>query len=442
MKLTRNSAGQLLIDLTQFPDAPQLCSANTPEVLAAQTTPEPASLNLKCPKDPKFPNSLEVAQQGGKPNPVNPKSPKDPKLKKKDTRNLLTQWKRQSLPPQEDLQSPVIVAELFSPPRFRTEAERLGFRGFSFDLVEGWDLLDVRVQREVDRLLDRARPELLVVCPPCKHMGGWHRLNASKLCPLERARMIRVARAQARYAAEQCHKQLKREGRILFEHPWGSSIWKYEPVRALVKKFGVNKVDMCAYGLVDPGSQTPTQKTTGVLLSDPDMKRQCRQRSGDHDHQTIEGTSATGEARSVIAGRYTPSFVRAFLSPITQGRTECLYTLVEEPQEAVSLEGYECLSGGDGSQAVAEPNVSDPGQPVSAESPLDPIGHALKKLHNNLGHPSQASILRVLKNSGASAEALQRASTFRCQTCEAAKKPADSLPASPAGAEGFNDSRH
>ena len=439
VKLTRNSAGQLLIDLTQFPDAPQLCSANTPEVLAAQTTQEPASLSLKCPKDPKFPNSLEVAQQGGKPNPVNPKSPKDPKLKKKDTRNLLTQWKRQSPPPQEDLQSPVIVAELFSPPRFRTEAERLGFRGFSFDLVEGWDLLDVRVQREVDRLLDRARPELLVACPLCKHMGGWHRLNASKLCPLERARVIRVARAQARYAAEQCHKQLKRGGRILFEHPWGSSIWKYEPVRALVKKFGVNKVDMCAYGLVDPGSQTPMQKTTGVLLSDPDMKRQCRQCSGDHDHQTIEGTSATGEARSVIAGRYTPSFVRAFLSPITQGRTECLYTLVEEPQEAVSLEGYECLSGGDGSQAVAEPNVSDPGQPVSAESPLDPIGLALKKLHNNLGHPSQASLLRVLKNSGASAEALQRASTFRCQTCEAAKKPADSLPASPAGAEGFND---
>ena len=68
---------------------------------------------------------------------------------------------------------------------------------------------------------------------------------------------------------------------------------------------------MRGHGLVDLGSQIPTHKSTGVLLSDPDMRLQCCRCSGDHDHQTVEGTSATGEARSAIAGRYTPSFVKA-----------------------------------------------------------------------------------------------------------------------------------
>ena len=47
-------------------------------------------------------------------------------------------------------------------------------------------------------------------------------------------------------------------------------------------------------------------------------------------------------------------------------------------------------------------------------SPMDPITSALRKLHNNLGHPSKNTLLRVLKNSGASADALKKTSKFSC----------------------------
>lgn len=50
--------------------------------------------------------------------------------------------------------------ELFSPPRFTTEAERQGLTGLSFDLKNGYNLLDRKPQREVEAQLDEVRPEL------------------------------------------------------------------------------------------------------------------------------------------------------------------------------------------------------------------------------------------------------------------------------------------
>ena len=373
---------------------------------------------------------------------------------------MLIQWKRKACQQDSAESSPIAVAELFSPPRFRVEAEKHGFRGLSFDIEQGWDLLDPGVQREVDRLLDRARPELLVACPPCKHMGGWHRLNASRMSPLERAQLVRTARAQARFTAEQCHKQLKRGGKILLEHPWSSSLWKFSPIQALVKKFGLHRVDMCAYGLRDPDNGKAYEKATGLIVSDAELKSQCRVCPKDHEHQTIEGKTQDGKNRSTLAGQYTPTFVRAFLQPILKHTQECLCTFAQETEQ-IDLMPYECLAGegsppkvprregsGDGigngsgsselgSQAAAEPPNS--ANQHAKESPLDPIGLSLKKLHNNLGHPSKASLLRVLRNSGASEEALSRASQFSCPTCEASRRPAEAVPAQPAHAEGFND---
>ena len=68
-----------------------------------------------------------------------------PKLKRKKARKLLAQWRRKPSISESAPSSHVAVAELFSPPRFKLEAERHGLKGFSFDLSQGWDLLDYRV---------------------------------------------------------------------------------------------------------------------------------------------------------------------------------------------------------------------------------------------------------------------------------------------------------
>ena len=77
-------------------------------------------------------------------------------------------------------QSKCTVAELFSPPRFASQAEARGERGLSFDIQQGWDLTDTTQQHLVSKQLEDEAPELLVCCPECKHWGGWYRLNKHK----------------------------------------------------------------------------------------------------------------------------------------------------------------------------------------------------------------------------------------------------------------------
>ena len=92
-------------------------------------------------------------------------------LKQKECRCLLAQMKSAENAKQSQFQ----VAELFSPPSFSLEVEKHGGKGLAFDIKQGWDLLNPKTQEQVDRLLDKACPELLVVCPTCTHSGGWEK---------------------------------------------------------------------------------------------------------------------------------------------------------------------------------------------------------------------------------------------------------------------------
>ena len=152
-------------------------------------------------------------------------------LKQKECRCLLAQMKSA----EDTKQSQFQVAELFSPPRFSLEVEKHGGKGLAFDIKQGWDLLNPKTHEQVDRLLDKARPELLVVCPTCTHSGGWENLNQYYRTPLERAQLIRRNRARLRFCVEQIHKQVQRGGAFMLEHPWPSSIWN-SPRTAIPEK--------------------------------------------------------------------------------------------------------------------------------------------------------------------------------------------------------------
>ncbi|CAE7408603.1 GIP, partial [Symbiodinium sp. CCMP2456] len=57
------------------------------------------------------------------------------------------------------------------------------------------------------------------------------------------------------------------------------------------------------------------------------------------------------------------------------------------------------------------------------------VSSALKRLHQNLGHPSQADFLRHLRLAGASPAVLKAAKTLQCQTCTRTKATAIAKPA-------------
>ena len=168
-------------------------------------------------------------------------------------------------------QSKCVVAELFSPPRFALAAQERGAEGLSFDIKQGWDLIDKKIQQQVSGVLEKKCPELLVLCPECKHWGGWYRLNQTKLPLWEQIHNKRVAEKQAQFCVDEAKRQIKRGGRVLIEHPWSSGLWEFPPMKKLLKQMHLCKGSMCAYGLKCPDTGIPVLKPAGLAVSHDDM---------------------------------------------------------------------------------------------------------------------------------------------------------------------------
>ena len=55
---------------------------------------------------------------------------------------------------------------------------------------------------------------------------------------------------------------MERGGDFIMEHPWPSEMWGESEVAALVKKYGLEKTDMCAFGLRCPDTNLTIRKTS------------------------------------------------------------------------------------------------------------------------------------------------------------------------------------
>ena len=324
-------------------------------------------------------------------------------------------------------QSNCAVAELFSPPRFAAQAEARGERGVSFDIQQGWDLTDTKQQQQVSEQLEDEAPELLVCCPECKHWGGWYRLNKHKLPLATQIRNQRIAQAQVEFCVQQIKKQLKRGGRVLVEHPWSSDMWKYPPMQKLLQsgQLALHRADMCAYGLSDPDNQLPVLKPTGLAVSHEDMSACVLTCPGHQAHQEIAGHTSQGQSRSALAAIYTKHFVGIWLSCIRPQSRLCMHSPTVDGEINPMSDGTECLE-----VLAAAASLQDPSK----------VRSTLKKLHNNLGHPSTRTLQRILKNAGATEQAVKEAEQIEaaCDVCLQRKRPTPSLPANPEKAVDFN----
>ena len=67
------------------------------------------------------------------------------------------------------------------------------------------------------------------------------------------------------------------------------------------------------------------------------------------------------------------------------------------------------------------------------------ITKALRRIHQNLGHPSNKDLVRHLKLSGATEEAIKAAEQIHCETCSRLKGPGTRRPAKVVRALDFNE---
>lgn len=90
------------------------------------------------------------------------------------------------------------LMEVFSPPRFAPIVQSQGHEARCYDLKTGFDLSKSVDRKRVEQDLLENRPDLLILCPPCTHEGGWFHLNSSKFDHWECLRL----RAQSRWCAK------------------------------------------------------------------------------------------------------------------------------------------------------------------------------------------------------------------------------------------------
>ena len=304
-----------------------------------------------------------------------------------------------------------LVVEVFSPPRFVPEIEAHGYTGRSIDIKLGTDLTKPHERAKLKEELRAHPPELLIVCPPCTDEGGWFHLNSTYMDRLEYLRRRARSRVFIRYAMELYQQQVNLGGRALFEHPTGSRAWSYPEVQKLCRKLHVVKCHMCRFDLKIPGSPNLIRKSTQLLVSHEDMKVLGKQCPGASDpkhqcHDSIAGSHPSVGQISTFAGQYTQKFVHSVLNTLPSFKHQEIL-VVEDDAVPETMWQEVCA--------------------VSQKS-RDELLPVIQKLHKNLGHPSNADLVRVLKHGQASEEALQIARDLECAFCKSHVKPKTPFP--------------
>eukprot|EP00435_Cladocopium_sp_Y103_P011977 s1627_g3.t1 len=313
------------------------------------------------------------------------------------------------------------LMEVFSPPRFAPEVKKRGFDARSYDLKTGYDLTTQKDRKLVEADLVNNSPDLLVLCPPCTHEGGWFYLNASKMDKWELLKVRAQSRSFIRWCCKLFRIQASLGGRAVFEHPAGARTWTYEEMQALLKRHVTVRLDMCRFGLQLPQSERLIRKSTRLLVTHEDMRSLELTCPGPSDpahacHDTIQGSAPGVPSVSQFAGAYTSQFVQAVLDTVPAFQNQPIVCLVED---MVPPDQWESVC------AVASASKEE-------------LVSVIKKLHQNLGHPPNHDLVRILKHGQASAEAIEIARNFECSFCKSQAKPSIPLPAQPNRVHEFN----
>ena len=305
------------------------------------------------------------------------------------------------------------MIEVFSPPRFALESINKGLKCLSADLATGWDFRCLTDRDALKELVQEQPPGLLILCPPCTWAGGWYELNKMYLSEEERREKDRLTLLFLNFCADLAQIQLDAGKRVLFEHPRRSRAWKLPKFIALQRRMYQVDLDMCCYGLCILDG-TLIQKATRLLVSHQNMQTLARKCPGDRhaqhrNHQVVQGTTGQGLSVSKLAGVYPREFVKAVLKTARADLSHFGAFLVQ------SVPDRECLV----SARVQEMNDQKREQMLAS----------IRKLHANLGHPSNSALIRALKNGGANQAALDLAREFECPVCAAQQRPAPAHPA-------------
>ena len=145
------------------------------------------------------------------------------------------------------------------------------------------------------------------------------------------------------------------------------------------------------------------------------LDRSCH---GGHSHTPPEGRNTKS------AGIYTAAFCRAVVQGFNHQKRS-----VWTPASKAAEKTWDALAeGGDEPEAGDYVEHKMTGIELPSHVPT-PLARALRRIHQNLGHPSNHDLARHLKLSGASEAAVKAAQSIRCSSCARLANPTTRRPA-------------
>ena len=300
-----------------------------------------------------------------------------------------------------------------------------GWTAYEPVTLPGWDLMKDSDYKMALEYIDRVSPDLLVIAWPCTK---WSRLQTmGRKSVLQLARLVTERKKQRkllRFTRDAALRQRRRRGRVLGENPATSLAWKEPLIVEAFDGLAHEVTDMCGYGLKIPGKGA-LRKRTRLAGHKGVMKYCVKKCCCRKPHVPVLGSAKIGGRwRSVsdFAGGYTKEFAEA----VIRGAEEDLEN--DEGEAEVFVEGgvpEETWRPEDEAEeedrSEAEEHQGEDGDVVMGEDTekikKGSVKWKVRALHQRLGHPTKATLRRMLVLSGAPKEVIHEAENYNCPIC-------------------------
>ena len=163
--------------------------------------------------------------------------------------------------------------------------------GFNFELKNGVDLNTDVGRQDLFAYLNKFKPDVVVMAPPCKGFGPWIHLNR-----IINAEAVRAARRDgvplATLCAEVAEFQLSCGNHFIIEQPRTSLMFQLPSWKELAKIAHVAVCDQCRFGLKNPDG-THLKKPTKFIASSPILLAHVANRFclDNHEHGKVKSSA-------------------------------------------------------------------------------------------------------------------------------------------------------
>ena len=307
------------------------------------------------------------------------------------------------------------------------------------DLLLGDNFRRAEVREEILCEIDRHRPRLVWMAPPCTYWCGFSRLNYDQQ---QRRRLRQREKILIEFTEEVLLRQRLRGGLVVVENPRSSDIWRHSSLARWIQdpEMCRAEVDLCTYGLESENGE-PMKKGLTLLTNQPafanSLSSLCH---GGHDHVPVQGRETALSA--VYPDEFARAVVRSFdvwwknarLVWMTQGAPTTIWAAAPASTWTTSSSSSSIVKRPeDEALATGAAAISFKGK-VNAT-----VAGVLKRVHQNLGHPPTRELVRHLRIGGAPESVVRAAEQLVCKTCEKCKPAKPHKVSSPVVALDFNE---